>query len=116
MVIAAENKGVNMPPKKSNELPEMYIVYPDDTRVKIGKIQEIDISSDINESEFNTTGDYIINNYPMHTATFEVTWNPTADTFYLLIHGRYPSNNWRKMHGLPLKRRRAQKYDDGNKR
>ena len=115
-MVIAENEGANMPPKKSNELPEMYIVYPDETRIKIGKIQDIDISSDINEFEFNTTDDYIINNYQMNTATFEVTWNPTADTVYLLIHGRLPSNNWRKMHGLPLKRRRAQKYDDKHKR
>ena len=104
-----------MPPKKSNELPEMYIVYPDDTRVKIGKIQATDIISDIDyEYDFELAGDSIIN-YPMRTATFEVAWNPTAADIYLLIHGRFPSNNWRKMHGLPLKRRRAQKREDRRK-
>ena len=104
-----------MPPKKSNELPEMYIVYPDDTRVKIGKIRATDIISDT-DCDYDYGYDYgSIIHHSMNTATFEVTWNPTADDIYLLIHGRLPSNNWRKMHGFPLRRRRAQKREDGRK-
>ena len=83
------------------EMPEMYVQMPDGKRVKIGNIQSAEISSDY---EYNIWDDYRSFASPV-TATFEVTWNPNAETIYVLIHGKLPSNNWRKMHGLGTRRK-----------
>ena len=94
-----------MPPK-DRTLPEMYILNPDGTRIKIGKIQKTDIVPGL-DNEYDITWDRLI--IPRNTATFTVTWNPTVDTVHLLIHGRLPYNNWRKMHGFSLRRKNKRK-------
>ncbi len=94
-----------MPPK-DRTLPEMYILQPDGTKIKIGKIQAAEIVPELDD-EYDITGDRLI--MPQNTATFTVTWNPTVDTMHLLIKGRLPYNNWRKMHGFPLRRKNKRK-------
>lgn len=93
-----------MPLKDLQGLPELFISQPDGKQIKIGKIQETQILSDFDYSN-DITEDPIVS-FPMHSITFEVRWNPDVDTIYLLIYGRIPSNNWRKMHGWPLRRKK----------
>jgi len=94
-----------MPPKNLTDLPELYVQQPDGTKIKIGKIQEAQI---IEESDYDIYDDHAAT-FPSKTATFEVLWNPTVDTVYLLIHGRLPSNNWRRMRGYAVRRRAKRK-------
>ena len=91
-----------MPPK-DRTLPEMYILNPDGTRIIIGQVQASNIFPDLCD-DYDITENYVIT--PEKIATFTVKWNSTLDTVYLLIHGRFPYNNWRKMHGFPLRRKR----------
>ncbi len=88
-----------MPPKET-KLPEMYVMQPDGTKIRLGEIQTAEIISD---DDYDFPEKYIIQ--PAQTATFEVRWNPTIDTIHLLIYGKLPTNNWRKMHGFPLRRK-----------
>lgn len=90
-----------MPPKDSQGQSELYILTPNGERIRFGKIQETQM---LNDDECDITGNDTIFN-PMQTATFEVSWSPTTEMIYLIIHGRFPSNNWRRMHGLPVKRK-----------
>lgn len=94
-----------MPPK-DRTLPEMYILQSDGTRIYIGQIQSSDLVPDLCD-DYDITGNLV--NTQEKTAIFTVTWNPTVDTVYLLIHGRIPYNNWRKMHGFPLRRKNKRK-------
>lgn len=90
-----------MPPQNINELSKLYIEQPDGSRMIIGKVQTADIiSEDCNDILGMETV-----TFPTQTATFEVTWSPTVDLVYLLIHGRIPTNNWRRIHGFGTKRR-----------
>ena len=91
-----------MPPKDLNELPKLYIERPDGSRMIIGKVQTAEI---IAENCNDILGMETVT-FPTQTATFEVTWHPTVDLIYLLIHGRIPSNNWRKMHGYRAERKK----------
>lgn len=89
-----------MPPKEK-ELPELYVGQPDGTKVKLGKIQTAEIiAEDCNDILGMETV-----TFPTQTATFEVTWHPTVDLIYLIIYGRMPTNNWRKMHGYGPRRK-----------
>ena len=97
-----QKEGERMPPKERT-LPEMYVIQPDGKRIKIGDIQAVNFSNDDDYDYCNPEGRLIV---PSKLATFTVTWNPTTDMIYLLIHGRLPSNNWLKMHGFPLRRKR----------
>ena len=92
-----------MPPKNIQNLPELYVQQPDGKIMKLGKISEAQIFDDASpDIDILEEPRYM---FPERTATFEVKWNPTVDTLYLLIHGRLPYNNWRKMHGFPLRRK-----------
>ena len=90
-----------MPPKDSQGQSELYILTPNGEQISFGKIQEAQI---FNDNEWDITGNDTVFN-PMQTATFEVSLSPTTEMIYLIIHGRFPSNNWRRMHGLPVKRK-----------
>ena len=91
-----------MPPKDSQGLPELRIMTPNGEIVKLGKIQQAELLNDYCDYDVYDDPEIFT---PMQTATFEVRWNPTTEMIYLLIHGRIPPNNWRKMHGLPMKRK-----------
>ena len=90
-----------MPPKEKG-LSELYVLQPDGKKVIIGKIEQAEIISD----DVCDIYDLQTITHPMNTAVFQVTWKPTADVIHLLIYGRLPTNNWRRMHGFPLKRKR----------
>lgn len=89
-----------MPPKEKG-LPELYVLQPDGKKVILGKIEQAEIISD---DFYDIYGSQTIM-LPMNKAVFQVTWKPTADVIYLLIYGRLPTNNWRRMHGFPLRRK-----------
>lgn len=72
-------------------MPELFIMDPNGTITKLGKIQQGEI---INTASYDDI--FYLRGIEEHEATFEVTWNPTMDTLYLLVHGRLPYNNWRK--------------------
>ena len=91
-----------MPTKTTEEHPTMYIMNPDGTSTRIGEISQVEFTSDSSD-DFETSR--IVQE--MNEYTFTVTWSPTAKTVYLLIHGRFPSNNWLRMHGYGAERRRA---------
>lgn len=79
---------------------------PNGEIVKLGKIQTVELDNDCDYDFYdNEFYDDIMFLKPMPTYTFEVRWNPTTEMIYLLIHGRIPPNNWRRMHGLPVKRK-----------
>ena len=88
-------------PIMEKELPTLYIQQPDGTKTVLGHVQESTLDI-IPDTDIDLSGDRII--IPERTATFEVRWNPTVDLMHLLIYGRIPTNNWRKLHGFPLKR------------
>lgn len=95
-------KGEQMPPRNAQNLPELHIMTPNGEIVKLGKIQTAELLNDYCDYDvYDDPGIFT----PMQTATFEVRWNPTTEMIYLLIHGRFPSNNWRRAHGLPVKRK-----------
>lgn len=87
--------------------PILYVLDSDGNYIELGKIKEAtfieDTSSFCDYTDENLLHVPVIN--PTAEATFSVTWNPTADLIYLLVHGRLPSNNWRKMHNHPMKRK-----------
>lgn len=88
-------------------MPELFIMDSNGTITKLGKIQQGEI---INTSSYDDIYDDYVEPWMSvieeDKATFEVTWNPTVDTLYLLLHGRLPYNNWRRMHGLPVRRKK----------
>ena len=96
-----------MPPKDIHEMPEMYVQTPDGKRLKVGRIQQAQCFSD-DYSDFDIT-DNLTMIRPSKMATFEIIWNPNVETIYVLIHGRLPSNNWRKMHGMGTRRKSSKK-------
>ena len=87
-----------MPPKDLQEFPEIFAFHPDGEKIKIGNISDLSADFSDYEEEFSSVP-------LMQTDAFEVTWTPPTDVMHLLIYGRFPSNNWRKMHGQPLRRK-----------
>jgi len=88
-------------PIKEKELPTLYIQQPDGTKIVLGRIQGSTLYT-VPDTDVDLSGDRII--IPERTATFEVRWNPTVDLLHLFVYGRIPTNNWRKLHGCPLRR------------
>ena len=95
-----------MPPKDLHESPELYMSQPDGAWVKLGKIERMQITPPEPYDPYDDSPFILTRG---QTATFEVTWNPSGDMVDLLIHGRLPSNNWRRMHGYPMKRKAKRK-------
>ena len=90
-----------MPVKDSVALNEMYVIMPNGEVTKLGKIKEAEIV--VNTSYDIDIDDTCYFQFPRE-CTFTVSSSQTIDSFYSLIYGRLPSNNWRKMHGFPLRR------------
>ena len=105
-----------MPPKDITAFAqsELCLLQPDGKYIKIGKIQQTNIVTDPTP-DFDLDGDQLLY-HPMNTATFEVSWNPTTEMIYVLIHGKMPSNNWRKLHGLGVKRKSDRRKRIQNRR
>ncbi len=101
-----DGKGRLMPPKDLHRSPELHMLQPDGTWVKLGKIEKAQITS---SEPCDPYDDSPFISMREQTVTFNVTWNPSGDMVYLLIHGRLPSNNWRRMHGYPMKRKERQR-------
>ena len=91
-----------MPINDFETLPELYILQPDGTKTKLGKIKEAEFVDEA--SSYDAWDDCITYALKEREYTFKVNWNPSIDTLYLLIYGRLPFNNRRRMHGWPLRR------------
>lgn len=86
-----------------NELLTLYIQQPDGKTIMLGKVKEFTSDFVPDTAIDSITGDKIIT--PDRTANIEVRWNPSIDAIYLFTHGKIPTNNWRKLHGCPLRRK-----------
>jgi len=87
-----------MPPKDLN-IADTIILTPDGIRIRYGEIKELTIDEDkiIAESSFPFNDEANLE--------FSMTREIPADWIYFLEHGKLPTNNWRKMHRLPLRRK-----------
>ncbi len=84
------------------ELPKLYIQQPDGTTIMLGDVKEF-TSNFVPDAaiDFITENKVIV---PERTVTIEVRWNPPIDVIHLFAYGSIPTNNWRKLHGFPLRR------------
>jgi hypothetical protein len=92
-------------PTNNSELPTLFIMGPDGTKMILGKIIQSEI---ITEDPYDFTD---LTDNPLivrrnQTATFTVEWGPNVDGNYLLVYGKLPSNNWRRIHGYRARRKR----------
>lgn len=92
-------------PIKNSELPTLFIVGPDGTKTILGKIIQSEITTEDPYDFTDLTDNPLI--MPMNPiATFTVEWCPNIDGDYLILHGKLPTNNWRRMHGYRARRKR----------
>ena len=86
-----------MPPKELQKLPELYVLEPDGTKIKLGEVKDFTVISDDSYLE----DPWKPNLVPMNPQEFEFTvkHRPSAESLYFITHGKLPSNNWLRMHG-----------------
>jgi hypothetical protein len=82
-----------MPPRITEKYPEFYALLPDGKKIMLGEIEGIKTiydREDFYEPLFYT---------PTQEYEFTCRWNPNARMLYFLLHGKFPTNNWLRMHG-----------------
>ena len=84
-----------MPPKDADKNRSIFIIGPDGIKVRFDGIKELTIS----EGEIGIEAPFFIGSMEFGTTPVEIP----AGLLYLLNH--IPSNNWRKMHGIPMIRK-----------
>ena len=92
-----------MPPKDmSNGEGWSYYIGKDGLCEKLGRIEDVDLDS--------APGDFVPVNMlnPIDKMTFTASLN-MPQTFQRYVLGFPMPNNWLKMHGLPMRRKRARK-------
>ena len=93
-----------MPPKDLQIFPEIFVFHPDGRKIPIRTLEPLpDFSCDVDE-------DPVVERLAQELF-FETACNLTQDTIYYLKHGKFPSNNWRKMHGYPLRRKTGRRKE-----
>lgn len=83
-----------MPPKESKKLPEFYVLFPDGKRMTLGEVEGIKTISD--REDFYESQCYTV---PAQEYEFTCRWNSDLRTLYFILHGKFPTNNWLRMHG-----------------
>lgn len=92
-----------MPPIDSQKHPELYVVDPNGTKMMIGEIKNFQIISDCDDFAWDSQ----ILTAPTQEYTFTVKWYPSVRSMYFILHGRFPANNWLRMHGQrPCRKKR----------
>ena len=91
-----------MPPKELWNLPEIYVLEPDGTKIKLGEVKDFTV---IDDSYFEDPWKSNPVTMASQEFAFTVKYRPSTELLYFITHGELPSNNWRKMHGVPMKRR-----------
>lgn len=101
-----------MPVKDSDSVSKLYFMTPDGTQHEFSGIQSVDIV----DEEFNDDHDGPASKFlfSSNEASFTATFTVNVLLLYFITHGRYPSNNWRRMHGLPLKRKMERRRKNAN--
>ena len=98
-----------MPPKDADRIADFIILGPDGMRVQFNGFNEIE--------ELTLTSDSVEISAPFDLPDFQVSFDleriVSKEIFYIITHGRYPSNNWLKLHGLPLKQKVAKRRRRG---
>lgn len=91
----------------------LFVISADDGKVteigKVSEIKSIEPEEDIGTSDYNVPK--IFSNEPMEaTFTLDLPDGFNYKALFLLLYGvpieKFLCNNWRKMHKLPMKRRR----------
>ena len=92
-----------MPPKELQKLPEIYVLEPDGTKIKLGEVKDFSVTYD----DYYSDDPWDPNPVTMTSQEYEFTikYRPGTELLHFITHGRLPTNNWRKMHGVPMKRR-----------
>ena len=94
-----------MPPKDTQQPPVLHWLGEDsDHCIRMGDITVLDETT-LDETDLEY--DHIrIKSLP----TIEFTTEPvTLSVKIFLLTGKWPSNNWLRLHGLPMRRRRKRK-------
>lgn len=94
-----------MPIKENDLLPKLYVVQPDGKKMIIGDIGHAEIISDETEDIYGREESLILPLPSPETVIFKIKLYPSVDFLHLLIYGRIPSNNWRRMHGFRSRRK-----------
>ena len=92
-------------PINNSELPTFFIAGPDGTNMILGKIIQSEITTEDPYDFTDLTDDPLI--VPRNqTTTFTFEWFPNIDGNYFIVHGKLPTNNWRRMHGYRSRRKK----------
>ena len=94
-----------MPIERKMDGAMLYLMQKDGNMIaeEYAKIKTVDLSDDVAcEPELE------IPTEPM-TLTFSAESNAIMEFLNALLHPMWATNNWRKMHGFPKKRRRRRK-------
>lgn len=101
-----------MPIGDISNKPQLQIVNPDGTKIMLGDIY---ITNAIVDSCHNSTmidDDY----YEVPRVScdaqeyeFEVKWMPNVKALYFMFYGRFPANNWLRLHGYRAERKERSK-------
>ena len=83
-------------PIKNNELPTLFIMGPDGTKTILGKIIQSEITLE-DPYDFTDLTDNPLIVPRNQIATFTCEWCPSIDGNYLILHGKLPTNNWRRI-------------------
>ena len=86
-----------MPPKELWDLPEIYVLVPDGTKIKLGEVKSFSVTSD----DYYLDDLWNTNPITLDPQEFEFTvkYRPSTESLYFITHGKLPSNNWLRMHG-----------------
>lgn len=95
-----------MPSKESQKLPEIYVLEPDGTKIKLGEVKDCSV---IDEFYFEDPWDPNPITREPQELEFTVKFRPSTETLYFITHGKLPTNNWLRMHGEGPRRRYRKK-------
>ena len=91
-----------MPPKDTKPHTLMFSTDGGETMHPLGKISEAIITDDI-ISDDQTVLPFVKMDDEI---TFSCKFQMENSATIFLVTGKWPSNNWLKMHGIPMRRRR----------
>ena len=93
-----------MPVKDSDSISKLYFITPDGTEHEFSGIQSVDIDNGVFNDDHDGPASKFLFSSNEITFTATCTVNKLALYLYFIKYGRYPFNNWRRMHGLRPKR------------
>lgn len=100
-----------MPTGNISKMPQLWIINPDGTKIMLGDVHTM-----------NTIVDpcYSYDEVPRVSADtreyeYTVKWVPNTKALYFMFYGRFPANNWLRLHGYRAERK-ERKSQNGQKR